>query len=303
MSGAQTALRLPLDLALQSDQRDLHRYLTLDVFTDAPLDGNQLGLFTDARELAPETMQRLARELNFAETVFVLPPTEGGDARIRIFTPRNELPFAGHPVLGSAFAIACALDTNAVRVETSVGVISLTAELSRGSRVAGRMQMEQPVPEWQDYDHADTLLAALGVDDPALPVHACRNGPLHVYVGLGSPQQVAAVTPDLPAVAGLGDLAVSCFARDRHMWVTRVFAPAHGIPEDAATGSAAGPLAVHLARHGQVRFGEEIEIRQGHAIGRPSVIYARADGTPEHVQRVEVSGSVVLVAEGQFSLS
>ena len=111
-----------------------------------------------------------------------------------------------------------------------------------------------------------------------LPVEAYRNGPRHVYVELASEAEVAALWPDQRALGHL-PVAVSTFAGQGPAWKTRMFAPFHGVPEDPATGSAAGPLAVHLARHGRIGFGDEIEIRQGEEIGRPSRLYARAEGS------------------------
>ncbi len=273
-------------------------YTVIDVFTDRPLQGNQLGVFTDARALTGEQMQRLTREMNFAECTFVLPAEQGGDVRIRIFTPAQELPFAGHPVLGTAFVVGESLGKLQVRLETGAGVVPL--ELRReGDRVVyGRMQ--QPIPKWQPYAQEAQLLAALGVAKSALPVEAYRNGPNHVYVALDSEAQVARLKPNFAALAELGDIGANCFAGAGAHWKTRMFGPGLGVPEDPATGSAAGPLAVHLARHGCIAFGDEIEIRQGQEIGRPSTLFARAQGSADKVERVEVGGSAVVVARGEF---
>src|SRR5438477_10753724 len=113
-------------------------YVVVDVFTDRPLEGNQLGVFTDARPLGPDQMQRLAREMNFAECTFVLPAERGGDARVRIFTPANELPFAGHPVLGTAFAIGEQKGIDVVRLETGLGVVPIELRREGGRIVFGR---------------------------------------------------------------------------------------------------------------------------------------------------------------------
>jgi trans-2,3-dihydro-3-hydroxyanthranilate isomerase len=124
-----------------------------------------------------------------------------------------------------------------------------------------------------------------------------------VFVGLDSEAAVAALRPDLAALADLGDdIGVNCFAGGGPRWKTRMFAPGLGVPEDPATGSAAGPLAIHLARHGRTAFGQEIEIRQGAEIGRPSVLYARVDGSPQRIERVLVGGSAVIVARGEYRL-
>jgi trans-2,3-dihydro-3-hydroxyanthranilate isomerase len=276
------------------------RYIIADVFTATPLEGNQLGVFPDGRGLDADVMQRTARELNLSETVFFLPAGNTGDVRVRIFTPASELPFAGHPVLGSAFVLGEALGAPRVTLETGAGVVPV--ELARtGDRITfGRM--EQPIPVPEPYEDAAALLAALGVPGSGLPVEAYRNGPRHVYVELPSEDAVAAVRPDQRALAGLG-IGVSTFAGRGRAWKTRMFAPFHGVPEDPATGSAAGPLAVHLARHGRVGFGEEIEIRQGEEIGRPSRLYAQADGSAGRVERVLVGGPAVIVARGEYRLS
>jgi trans-2,3-dihydro-3-hydroxyanthranilate isomerase len=279
----------------------LRRYVVADVFTSTPLEGNQLAVFTDGRGLTPKRMQKTARELSLSETVFVLPAAADGHVRIRIFTPTNELPFAGHPVLGSAFVLGDLLGERVVRLETGSGVVPVELERD-GERIAfGRMK--QPIPKWQPYDRANDLLRALGVERSGLPIEAYRNGPLHVYVELPSEDAVAALRPDLGALRELTDVGANCFAGSGSRWKTRMFAPAHGVAEDPATGSAAGPLAVHLARHGRIRFGAEIEIRQGAEIGRPSILYARADGSPERVESVVVGGSAVVVARGEYRLA
>ena len=146
------------------------------------------------------------------------------------------------------------------------------------------------------------LLRALGVARSALPVEAYENGPLHVFVELDGEDAVAALAPDMGALAALWPAAANCFAGSGRRWKTRMFAPGGGVPEDPATGSAAGPLAVHLGRHGRIGFGEEIEIRQGAEVGRPSLLYARAEGGEQGIERVEVGGSAVIVAGGQFCL-
>src|SRR5204862_4109528 len=119
---------------------------------------------------------------------------------------------------------------------------------------------------------------------------------------LGSPADVAALQPDTAALARATQDGVNCFTRDGDGWKTRMFAPNHGVAEDPATGSAAGPLALHLARHGRIAFGERIRISQGAEIGRPSKLYARVDGSAEEVERVEVGGSAVTVARGELNI-
>jgi trans-2,3-dihydro-3-hydroxyanthranilate isomerase len=277
------------------------RYVVADVFTDTPLEGNALAVFTDARGLREDELQRFARELNLSETVFVLPPEQGGNARIRIFTPSVELPFAGHPTLGSAFVLAGPLQLPEIRLETPRGIVPVALEREHDRIVFGRMR--QPLPEWRPYEEADALLAALGVERSELPVEHYDNGAQFVYVGLGSEDEVAALRPDPVGLSDLpGFVGVLVFAGAGARWKARMFAPGGGVAEDPATGSAAGPLAVHLARHGRIAFGDEIEITQGVEIARPSKLYARADGSADELERVEVGGSAVIVARGEFRL-
>jgi trans-2,3-dihydro-3-hydroxyanthranilate isomerase len=275
-------------------------YFVVDVFTDTPLEGNQLAVFTDSQGLRAEHMQRLAREMNFSESAFILPASGAADADVRIFTPRRELPFAGHPVLGSAFVVGASLDREIVRLKTGLGVIPVELERENGRITFGRMR--QVIPQWRAYEREAELLAALGVERSRLPVEAYPNGPLHVYVELESADAVSMLEPDFTALAELGEIGANCFAGEGAGWKTRMFAPGAGVFEDPATGSAAGPLAIHLARHGRIAFGQEIEIHQGAELGRPSVLYALVHGSEEKIDRVEVGGSAVVVAEGEFRL-
>ena len=272
------------------------RFVIVDVFTDVPFAGNQLAVFTDAREIPEERLQALAREINFSETVFVYPAAGDGHARVRIFTPGVELPFAGHPVLGTAFVLAGPLQLDELWLETGAGVVPVRLERD-GSRIAFGW-MRQPSFSFESYDRAADLLTVLGVEELGLPVELYRQGPGHVLVELGSPEAVAALRPNADALLEANPYGTDCFARDGESWKSRVFVPGHGVLEDAATGSAAGPLALHLARHGRIGFGDEIVIHQGLEIGRPSTLHAVARSPEE----VEVGGSAVVVAHGEFRL-
>jgi trans-2,3-dihydro-3-hydroxyanthranilate isomerase len=277
------------------------RYVVADVFTDRPLTGNQLAVFTDAREIPDEQLQPLAREMNFSETVFVYPPEQGGHVKIRIFTPAAEMPFAGHPVLGSAFVLAGPLQLITINIETLKGIVPVELEREGARIVFGRMS--QPIPEVSPFDREADLLAALRIERSELPIELYELGITFVYVALPSEEAVAALEPDYAALARIqGYVGTYCFAGSGTHWKARMFAPADGVPEDPATGSAAGPLACHLARHGRIGWGEEIEISQGEEVGRPSTLYARARGSTEAIERVEVGGSAVVVARGEFRL-
>ena len=274
-----------------------YRYVVADVFTQTPLTGNQLAVFTDARGLGGETMQALALEIGFSETVFVLPPEQGGTARMRIFNPAAEMPFAGHPVLGTAFVLGAPLQRGVIDLETGAGIVPVTLERDEhGSLVFGRMS--QPVPKIEPADER-AVLAALGVERSELPVELYDNGVRHIVVTLESEAAVAALEPDLAAVDALRGTGLNAIAGSGGRWRSRMFW-ANG--EDAATGSAAGPIACHLARHGRIDWGGDIVIEQGVEMGRPSILHARADGQDGSIEAVEVGGAAVVVARGEFRL-
>src|SRR5581483_7482505 len=243
----------------------------------------------------------LARELHLSETVFCYPAERGGHVRLRIFTPDHELPFAGHPLPGSAFVLAAPLQLSEIVLETGAGLVPVRLERDGPRIVFGRMR--QPVPRIAPFPDVPALLGALRVAAAVLPVEVYDNGPHHVMVTLADEAAVAALRPDHAALAELVPRGtVNCFAGHGERWKTRAFAPGAGVVEDPATGSAAGPLACHLARHGRIPFATEIEIRQGAEIGRPSLLYARATGAADRIDQVEVGGAAVAVARGEFRL-
>ena len=277
------------------------RYVIADVFTDTPLAGNAVAVFTDGSGVETDRMQKLARETNLSETVFVLQPESGGHARIRIFTPVQEIPFAGHPTLGTAFVLAGPLQLIEIRLETGSGIVPVALEREGARIIFG--WMEQPIPTVEPFSGERELFEALRISGSELPVEVYDNGLKHVYVTLGSEDDVAALRPDMSRLSDLpGVMGINCIAGEGDRWKTRMFAPAGGVPEDPATGSAAGPLALHVARHGRIEFGQEIQISQGTEIARPSTLHARVDGSAENVERVAVGGSAVIVSRGEFRL-
>jgi trans-2,3-dihydro-3-hydroxyanthranilate isomerase len=274
-----------------------YRYVVADVFTQTPLTGNQLAVFTDARGLDSDTMQALALELGFSETVFVLPPEQGGTARMRIFNPKAEMPFAGHPVLGTAFVLGEPLQRGVIELETGAGIVPVTLDRDEhGAIVFGRMS--QPVPTVEPADER-AVLAALRAERSELPIELYDNGARHLVVTLESEAAVSALEPDHAAVAALEVTGLNAIAGSGGRWRSRMF---WGNGEDAATGSAAGPIACHLARHGRIEWGGDIVIEQGVEMGRPSILHARAEGGDGRIEAVEVGGSAVLVARGEFRL-
>ena len=277
------------------------RYVVADVFTSRPLEGNQLAVFTDAREIPEHRLQALAKELQLSETVFVYPPEGEGHVRIRIFTPSSELSFAGHPVLGTAFVLGTPMQLPEILLETKNGVVAVSLERGEEGRLDfGRMS--QPIPTIEPFPQVEELLAALGGVEAQAPVELYDNGVKQVLITLASPDEVAALDPDLAALKRLGNVGFNCFAGSGRSWRTRMFGPGLGMNEDPATGSAAGPIACHLARNGLISWGDEIELLQGVEILRPSTLYAKAEGSAESIDRVEVGGCAVIVARGEFKV-
>ncbi len=276
------------------------RYVLCDVFTDQVLSGNPLAVFTDASGLSPSTMQALARELNLSETVFLLPPQAGGQAKLRIFTPRCEIPFAGHPVLGTALVVGTTVQLDVLSLETGVGPIAV--KLSReGARVVFGW-MTQPNPEEVVVESESALLDALGLTGAACPPFAYQNGITHAFVLMDDAETVRRVAPNLQALAQLSPLSFSVVAKIDAGYMSRVFAPAAGVAEDPATGSAAGPLAWHLVRTGQLALGQELHILQGESLSRPSRLHARVLASADGSRAVQVGGSGVVVARGEFRI-
>jgi len=274
------------------------RYVHVDVFTDRPLSGNQLAVFTDAREIDTATMQALAKEIGFSETTFVLPPEQGGHARMRIFNPWEEMRFAGHPTLGTAWVLGAPMQLGVVVLETLAGSVEVTLDRDPSGRIDfGRMR--QPLPTIVKVDRIEELFSALGVAGSGLPVELYDNGATHIFVQVGSEEELEGLRPEPTAIAAFEVTGVNCFAGADDRWTLRMFWPAG---EDAATGSAAGPLACHLCRHGLVPWGTEVEVAQGAQIGRPSTLYARAEGSADQIELVEVGGRAVVVARGEFRL-
>ncbi len=280
------------------------RYNLVDVFTDTPLEGNPLAVFTQGTGLSDPRMQAIAREMNLSETVFFLPPEQGGHARLRIFTPYRELPFAGHPVLGSAWVLAGPMEMAQVRLETGAGVIPVDLE-RQGDRVH-RARMLQPTPEFRSFGDEGELRAALGLgprDEHAIAAHLAKNGPEHVLVEAASAEELDGLRPNFHRLPELTTAGILVFAMDElepALCHARYFAPAAGINEDPATGSAVGPLGALLVREGRRPSGAELRVAQGRAMGRPSTLIVDVTAEGEELRQVRVAGQAVVIARGEM---
>lgn len=246
----------------------------------------------------------LAKEFNFSEVTSVASPNSDGSVPVRIFTPASEIRFAGHPLLGTAAALSSQNRETRSSLVCGIGAIEIT--LNWQSERTAEAWMTQRVPVVEAFPASDGLLEVLGVSSSILPVDLYDNGMAHVFVALKDEAAVAELRPNLQGLAtftasfGL-HAGINCFARTDHGWKTRMFAPGDGVDEDPATGSAAGPLAVHLARHGLLHWGEETEIQQGAEVGRPSLLRAKVVGSVDGVEDVLVGGRVDVLGKGEMS--
>jgi trans-2,3-dihydro-3-hydroxyanthranilate isomerase len=299
-------------------------YLHLDVFTTRRFEGNQLAVFLDARGCDAATMQTLAREMNFSESTFLLPAEDPvTDIRMRIFTPGIELPIAGHPTIGTTFALAHAGIIAAGR-ETftfGLGVGPTRVEMEwEGERLAFAW-MDQLRPEFRaPRASADLIARAAGADLAAhqrtgLPVEEVSCGVPYLLLPLATRADVDAATADTATLATLQSAfdvrhtGIYLFstedAGDGVTAYARMFAPGFGIVEDPATGSACGPLGCYLVRHGLVRreAASKIVSSQGVAMGRPSRIHVNiTQDASGAITRVQVGGAAVVVAQGELQV-
>ena len=299
------------------------RYLHYDVFTDTLFEGNQLAVFEDARGLSTAQMQTLAKEMNFSESTFILPVEAAGtDVRMRIFTPGSELPMAGHPVIGSTFAL---VELGVITAGQASFVFGLNVGPTRveltweGDRLSFAW-MDQRTPDFRaPVSAAPDIIRSVGLDAAAvdatgLPIEEVSCGNAFLLVPVKTRAAVDAAEADIAAMKKLtsafpgGHVGVLFFTMDTgdpNVTVySRMFAPGAGIVEDPATGSAAGPLGSYLVKHGMVHHNERRDMvnLQGVAMGRPSRLHMRIEEEEGAISRVQVGGKSVLVGKGTIDL-
>jgi trans-2,3-dihydro-3-hydroxyanthranilate isomerase len=300
-----------------------YRYLHLDVFTAEKFGGNQLAVFLDARGLSPETMQAAAKEMNFSESTFILPAERPDtDIRMRIFTPGREMPMAGHPTVGSAFALAFsgAIPAGQRRwtFGLNVGPTPVDIDWDGGRPVFAWMTQQRPVfgPVVADVEAAARAigLQAMTLRASGLPVQEVSCGVPFVFIPVATRADVDAASPDLDTFtalcreAGVDDHAMFVFSREPGpegaTAYSRMFAPGLGVYEDPATGAASGPLGCYLVKHGvvpQEEAGSLLSL-QGVKMGRPSRVHIAIALEGGDITRVQVGGEAVLVGEGELFL-
>ena len=304
-----------------------YRFLQFDVFTSQLFGGNQLAVFPDARGLSPETMQAIAKEMNFSETTFVLPADAPGiDCRMRIFTPGNELPIAGHPTIGSTFALARtgAIAAGRESCVFGLGIGPTPVTLTWKDQDLAFAWMTQSLPAFSEPLSNRSLAAtALGLSDAAvggagLPVQVVSCGVPFVLVPLATRSAVDSAVINREALdrllhqAGVEAHGVFLFSTerapatstgqqgDKATAYSRMFAPAIGVHEDAATGIASGPLGCYLVRHKIVTPAKAAAMLsvQGVLMGRPSQVHISIGVEGGDIRSVRVGGESVLAGEG-----
>ncbi len=310
------------------------RYLHLDVFTSRPFEGNQLAVYPQPGSLTTEQMQRIALEMASSETTFIYPPERGGDVRMRIFTPHEELPMAGHPTIGSTFALAHegVIERGREKFVFELGVGPIPVSLEWDDTGLSFAWMTQPLPSFErTIEDRASLAAAFGVADQylveGLPVQSVSCGVPFLFVPLKTRAAVDAVAIDRRALARvcreaqLPELPVFFFTTEPRpepaegppdpvegsgdeTVYSRMLAPGLGVEEDPATGGASGPLGSYLLHHGVVDSGkaQSMVSLQGVRMGRPSRIHISIGSAARRITSVRVGGRSVLVGSGTLDL-
>lgn len=298
-----------------------YRYTRVDVFTDQRMAGNQLAVLPDAAGLDTAAMQAVAREFNLPETAFVFPPEGEGDFRVRIFAPAVEMPFAGHPTIGTAFVLAregripaAEASQTLTRFEENVGIIPVTVEWHGG--MPDRIFMDQPIPRHgAQFFNREAVARMLSIDPSGIehgyPMEAVSSGVPFLYVPVRDLDTMRAIhfRADIweQVLKGTDGPNVYVFTTETERPDStvhcRMFAPALGIPEDPATGAASGPLGSYLLKYGIVDdMSRGIISEQGFEMGRPSLISIRVERDGETITRVQVGGKCAPVGSGVLEL-
>lgn len=298
-------------------------YLHLDVFTDEAFSGNQLAVFTDAVGLDTDRMQRIAAEMAFSETTFVLPSqSPDADVQVRIFTPSRELPMAGHPTIGTVFALAAMglIAKGSAQVTLALGVGPTPVFLEWNDGQLSFAWMRQPVPVLGFVaGHVEQLAQALALDEgdirgSGLPVQEASSGVPFLFVPLATRDAVNRALPDRTALRAFFDAngepehPVFVFSLERGddeaTAFSRMFAPMFGIPEDPATGGASGPLGAYLLHHAAVspQRATRMVSLQGVRMGRPSRVAISVSTRNGTISEVRVGGTCVSLGAGFLNI-
>jgi trans-2,3-dihydro-3-hydroxyanthranilate isomerase len=305
-----------------TDSRRRLQYRIVDVFTDRIFGGNPLAVFLDGRSLTDAEMQSVAREMNLSESTFVLPARDSNNHfKIRIFTPRGELPMAGHPTIGTAFVLAregmfkLTPEIAHLRLEENIGLIPVDIHVKSGS--PEMIWMTQPRPQFGprvlNRESAAEMLSLNAHDiDDKLPIEIVSCGVRYPIV----PVRTLAAIRRLRFRADVAHRELARHSNSEALVFTtetenagsavhsRMFAPEFGVPEDPATGSAAGPLGAYLVKYGVLKAEPTAEMvnEQGFEMGRPSFLHVRITRDGDEITNVQVGGKTVFVGTGEITL-
>ncbi len=291
-------------------------FYQVDVFTDRPFAGNPLAIFPGADGLTAAQMQAIASEMNLSETAFVMEAERDGDVRVRIFTPALELPFAGHPSVGTAWElvrlgiVAAVEPVTRVVLELGVGPTLVEVEVRDGVPLAATVHQGPPTFGAPAPRARVAALLGLSEDDlhPDLEPTPVGTGLTYTIIPLRSQRALAHLAPNLSLFDAfereLGEAYPCAFTRQETPWIeARGLFPLSGIPEDPATGNAAGPLAAYMARAGLLAPGARRVVLQGAAINRPSLLTVAVTGAADHIEDVLVGGPVQPILRGELTLA
>ncbi len=306
-------------------ERHQLKFYQADVFTSLPFGGNPVAVFPEAQGLDDDQLQQIAREMNLSETVFVLPPTgPAAVVRLRIFTPTQEIPFAGHPVLGTFYVLAqlglIAITDGVTRVMQECNIGLFPVEIHAQEGLITRVVMTQPKPLFlgsvEESDDLFDIAKALGLPknqivDTKCPVMVVSTGLPVLIVPVRTLTAVRSIVPDAEAIVELcgrlganGIMVFTTVTVEPFAAVhTRMFAPSIGILEDPATGSASGAMGAYLVHNGLVEVGPmtELIVEQGYEIARPSRILVHVESEDDAIQTVKVGGQCVMVVKGTLA--
>lgn len=306
-------------------ERHQLKFYQADVFTSLPFGGNPVAVFPEAQGLDDDQLQQIAREMNLSETVFVLPPTDpAAVVRLRIFTPTQEIPFAGHPVLGTFYVLAqlglIAITDGVTRVMQECNIGLFPVEIHAQEGLITRVVMTQPKPLFlgavEESDDLFDIAKALGLSknqivDTKCPVMVVSTGLPVLIVPVRTLTAVRSIVPDAAAIVELcgrlganGIMVFTTVTVEPFAAVhTRMFAPSIGILEDPATGSASGAMGAYLVHNGLVEVGPmtELIVEQGYEIARPSRILVQVESEDDAIQTVKVGGQCVMVVKGTLA--
>ncbi|WP_119343961.1 PhzF family phenazine biosynthesis protein [Facilibium subflavum] len=274
-------------------------YSVLNAFTHSPLEGNPVAVFHGSEKLSAAIMQAIARQLQLSETVFISDKMEGGHARVKIFTPVNELPFAGHPLMGAASTFSRRNGLNCFVFHTDVGAVPISVE--HHSETLSDVKITAPLASSSPFAEEKKLLAALGLERTELPVEIYNAGARHILVAVDSISTLHGIKPDYHSLADFENLAVNCFSWQGKQVENRMFSPAYGVMEDAGTGSVVGAIAQHLIKYGQLQMNEKLVIEQGVLLNRRCVMYGEIKEENGCASHTELSGKVCHFSECQAS--